>query len=208
MTVILPNSVFLHVPKAGGTWVREVLKNTNLVQGELISKSSDESTEGKMRSWHCVPQDKSVFNNKYIFCFVRHPLTWYQSHWAHRTRNGSWNKGNRLDAKCQDDEFNEFILKVIEEFPQGYLHWLYGFYTQHAHFVGKVENLQQDLIKALSLAEEEYRVDDIISVSSQNVMPVEYVREVKYIFENVLGILEIEQKAINKYGYNYRVPVL
>jgi hypothetical protein len=208
MTVILPNSVFLHVPKAGGTWVREVLKNAKLTQDELTSISSDESTEGKMRSWHCVPQDKSIFDGKYVFCFVRHPLTWYQSHWAFRKRNKNWNQGNRLDEKCQSKYFDKFISNVVKEFPEGYLHWLYGFYTQHADFIGKVENLQQDLMKALDMAGEEHRIDDLASVTPRNVTPVKYTREAKYTLENALRILELEQKAIEEYGYSYRVPVL
>jgi hypothetical protein len=214
MTVILPNSVFLHVPKAGGTWVRQALKNTELVRGELTSRHSEESTEGKKRSWHMVPRDKSILQGKYVFCFVRHPLTWYQSHWAFRTRRSNWNSGNILDKRCVLDcekermDFNDFIDNVIEEFPEGYLHWLYNFYAQHAVFVGKMENLQSDLVNALFMAGEDFDVGTIANTPRENVMPRKYHREVKYTTARAIKILELERKVIEKYGYNYQLPLL
>jgi hypothetical protein len=208
VTLILPNSVFLHVPKAGGTWVRAALKKTGLIQDELISKYSDESTEGKMRSWHCVPRDKSIFKDKYVFCFVRHPLTWYQSHWAYKVRNGNWNSGNKLDALCESHSFNDFIVNVAREFPNGYLHWLYKFYAQHASFVGKMENLESDLISALFMAGEDFKADDIINTPKRNVMPDKYKRRAKYETANAIRVMQIEQDAIREYGYDFRMPVL
>jgi hypothetical protein len=208
VTLLLPNSVFLHVPKAGGTWVRAALHNTGLVRDELVSKFPDESTEGKMRSWHCVPRDIDAFEDKMVFCFVRHPLTWYQSHWAFRQRKNNWNSGNKLDALCESSNFNDFINNVVENFPNGYLHWLYTFYTQHASFVGKMENLEQDLINALFLAGEDFKADDIINTPKKNVMPDEYIRRTRYSPDNFLKMINLEQQAIEEYGYSYGMPFL
>ena len=91
MTVLLPNSAFLHIPRTGGTWVREVLAGANLIKDEIVSQTPEESTEGSVRSWHNVPSSNADFlAREHVFCFVRHPLTWYQSYWAYKMYNRSW----------------------------------------------------------------------------------------------------------------------
>jgi hypothetical protein len=64
---------FVHLPKTGGFWVREVMR-TSLPQGREL---------GRYHS--CALADRRL-----SFTFVRHPVTWWQSFWAFRERTPSW----------------------------------------------------------------------------------------------------------------------
>lgn len=204
MTIILPNSTFLHIPRTGGTWVRRVLSENRLIESELRSETRQESSEYSVNSWHMVPENVSN-----AFCFVRHPATWYQSYWAYKQDTSSWSHTNPFDQQCADDYFLEFVKKALASYPVGYVTWLYEFYTENSGFVGRQENLRNDLIAALQWAGEDYALDGIESITPKNVSTAERRGLAKYDGETLEKVLKIESKIINKYGYSrYLPPVL
>ena len=78
MALILPKSVFVHIPKTGGTWVRRAIEAS---MG--IEKDSSEIEIYGIDHWgktaHARLQDlkrelKESLEDRYLFSFVRKPL--------------------------------------------------------------------------------------------------------------------------------------
>ena len=95
----------------------------------------------------------------YTFCFVRHPVRWYESWWRYlRGKNGipGWKPPSTeivfkrwsplsvpSQAFCSD--FNQFVGRMHAHFP-GYVTWLYGMYAvPEVNFVGRQERLAEGL---------------------------------------------------------------
>lgn len=212
MTVLLPKSAFLHIPKTGGTWVRNALKDAGLHKQTLLSQTPKESTENTPRSWHNVPLYSDDFlARKHVFCFVRHPLTWYQSYWAHKMHDDSWTNSkkhvNKLD-ECRANEFSVFMDNVIEEFPDGYVSWLFDFYTSHATFVGRIEQLRRDLVRALDETGETFSLDMMRDTPRAQVSSRAYKRKATYRKYQVAKIFTLDHAVIKKYGYDNTLPFL
>lgn len=163
MTVVLKKSIFIHISKTGGTWV---------------TKSLEQIGKKKGFNKHCTLQELIDFHpnlkGKSVFAFVRNPVTWYQSRWS-----CNWNRYFFLNPEkrpkllsgplmlyqhtriLNTEELNDFQVwssRVISDYPkfisEHYQHYL-GINYNNFDYVGKFENLQSDLVKALeSLGEE------------------------------------------------------
>ncbi len=111
MAVVLKcGAVFLHIPKTGGSWVTQVLKDQGLVRKNLGHIHGDYVrcvTYGgspRLASQAIYDWGKSLVPRKFkaakavqavkhariaaqqapfTFCFVRHPLDWYASFWRY-----------------------------------------------------------------------------------------------------------------------------
>jgi hypothetical protein len=98
---------------------------------------------------------------------VRHPLDWYESFYLYKAqpklnweRDGEvdnihrWHPNAILNGLGQTEsgetlEFNAFMTAVMDKFP-GYVSALYSHYTfRPVDFIGKQENLREDLITVL-----------------------------------------------------------
>ena len=108
MAIELPNSVFIHVPKTGGRWVKDML--LNYVEGaKPIGDAVYDS--------HNTPE----IYGKPCFAFLRHPMTWVHSLFHHRAkkkanRNGhqwNWQEQLRLEKECKAENYEDFLNNVI-----------------------------------------------------------------------------------------------
>lgn len=207
MAILLPNSAFIHVQKTGGTWVREVLRRTDLLVEELRSINKKTSTEFIKNSVHCVPTwDARFRERRLIFCFVRHPLTWYQSYWAFKDGQEKWNRRKPFDRKCRSASFTQFVEGVIKNYSsEGYLTGLYREYTEPCNFVGKFENLTEELVRALRTANEDFQEELIRATAPMNVAygRPEETESCVYPEELAKRIMDIERSAVMKYDYDY-----
>ena len=183
-------AVFLHIPKTGGSWVAHVLEDCGLIVraiagvhkhidlNRLIYYDKFYSEEGsiwsprkrKMNAW--ISQ---VVDPKFVFCFVRHPLSWYESWWkfmsqpsknwrefGSETDRAKWHPNSALNG-LGDADFNTFVRNVITKRP-GYVTELYGWYARpRVAFVGKQENLCEDLIRVLKQLDLDFSEDLIRS---------------------------------------------
>lgn len=197
MALLLKNeAVFLHIPKTGGTWVRRVLQELDLVKGPLGHGHSD----FERAFWHHVlHHDLKVI--RYIFrravrsprapaqmkpgcfkfCFVREPLKWYVSWWRFMQSLDwkqmgderdpyKWNPLAMLNGLGSPD-FNTFMYNLNKKRP-GFVTEMYGWYVRPGvDFVGKQESLEQDLLKVFSLMQLDIDVDKIMSVDKLNESP-------------------------------------
>ena len=193
MAVVLPKSVFFHVPKCGGDFIRTVIKESGVPHHEV----------GRKHSRLADLPDATYVRMKFVFCFVRHPLEWYRSFWAHRQKKG-WPADMPQDG-CRSDNFNEFVERRCEHHP-GFLGELYAAYTGWpiaVDFVGRHENLRNDLEKAVRLAHERIASQLVRSRPATNraaSLPG-FARRSRYSPSTRKLLLESEQVAISRYGY-------
>jgi hypothetical protein len=209
MTIILKggNVAFVHIPKTGGTWVREVLKKNNLVESEILKTDIYATTEGTPKTQHNVPLANATFMNcNYVFSFVRNPLTWYQSYWSFKA-DFRWYIGKRFDKNTAARIFPDFIEKIKKHYPRGYLATMFPFYTDICTHVGTQENLQDSLVFILN--DLGFDTDDLVFPERMKVSPEKSKKIATYKVGQVKDILRLEEKVIEKYGYesnpvNYR----
>mgnify|MGYP006429201531 CR=1 FL=1 len=182
MAIILKGgSIFLHIPKTGGVWTRDVLQKSDLVEGFIGPTHADVdrvfSPIAYTYSWKQLIKfltnklTRTVSGSKpFMFTFVRHPLTWYEScyrymsnleelsggrwknwqYWGDEKRVDLWHPWSTLNGLGSND-FNEFVRNINQKRP-GYVTELFGWYTTPVvDFIGKQENLCEDLIKVLKL---------------------------------------------------------
>lgn len=172
MAVCTDRSVFYHVPKTGGIWVKEAMRQAGLQYGQCKDKRV--SHPFGLKREHATPdvvrdEEKA---GRFSFCFVRHPVGWLQSFWAFRVKT-QW-----LDAKFPpdwywDDEFNTFVGNLVEAYPGGFVTELYQFYTgedgRKVDFIGRQESLEDDLVRALTLAGETFNEEHLRATRWRNI---------------------------------------
>jgi hypothetical protein len=193
MAVKLKNSIFIHVPKAGGTWVTRVLGVMGLI------------TERYPLSAHCSLRDvvsryKEDEGLK-SFCFVRHPLGWYQSFWAFRQSRG-WDPTNALDG-CRASTFEGFIENVLEQQP-GYLSGRLQELTQGVTYVGRFEAIRESLIEILSNLGESFSSAAVYDHPPVNVSQESTGSTGRYTPDLIRRLSESESWAFQTFGYATR----
>lgn len=207
MAVLLPNSVFIHIPKTAGQWVASALEHMGLATGHLgvVHASPDE-----------IRSEPAFQQRPVVFTMVRHPLLWYPSMWAHRMDENwspvddpDWFTPRWVDTwasfteSCRSDTFDDFVHKCTARFPSGYVSMLYDAYTRDCTFVGRQENLAQDLVKALELSGETFDPADVHKVPPRNVRGRTPARkkQSRYTPELIDCVMRAEAWAVEKFGY-------
>ena len=143
------DAVFLHIPKAGGTWVKAALAASGL-RCEPAGGAGD----------HQLPDAYRKAGKR--FAFVRHPLTWLESAWRglhgswpnrrdvpplHRER--TWSPIRNLTYLAGDADFNGFVETLLANQP-GFVTRMYEAYIgppgyPRVDWVGRKESLGADL---------------------------------------------------------------
>ena len=162
MAIRLRKTVFLHIPKTGGTWVSAVLRKLCIVH--------EETTRRPHMRWPEILADPkmSAWRGLKPFAFVRNPVSWYRSYWAYKNRMG-WEKGNWIDEACSADTFAMFVLKCITKHP-GLLGQMYERHTNGVETVGRFETLREDLLRILK-AERVGELPDIPPINASPSLP-------------------------------------
>ncbi len=189
--LILPNACFLHVPKTGGSWVKKAIAAAG-IQCRDYRPAGDPHIG--LQNCPCP--------EKFKFAFVRHPVDLYRSYWQFKMTNG-WDKKNPLDVACQTDDFQQFIRDVLDKFPGVYGKSLVGFVGEadnEIEFVGKYENLVDDLVFALKAAGEGFDEQSIrmlppCNVSDKVRFPAVYNDQLE------VGIKNAEADMMKRFNY-------
>ena len=172
MAVILKNGVlFLHIPKTGGTWVTKVLREAGLVRCSIGHRHANldqllapgfQGVGRKVEYLYKRGLFLKTHPRPFTFCFVRHPLDWYESFYLYKNQPSlnweqdgeehnvhRWHPNAVLNGLGEGKEFNEFMTAVMDRHP-GYVSALFSHYTfRPVDFVGKQENLREDLVTVL-----------------------------------------------------------
>ncbi len=224
--VLKDGSIFLHVPKTGGNWVTTVLdkcgliaesigehKHIDMTQVISIANNSEASMASRIKQRIGLSKEKP-----YMFCFVRDPITWYESwfeymsqptrnwcNWGDEKSMDSWHLNSILNG-LGDSDFNQFVRNVINKRP-GYVTELFGWYTTpQIDFIGKQENLVNDLISILNhlnldFDENMIRSTGKIGVSKKPVNKIEWNAE---LYQEVY---KLEYAGMIRYGYAEKPPI-
>lgn len=189
--LILKNSCFIHVPKTGGNWVRHALEAAQVdFEDYAINNNAH------------LGYRECPHPGRFKFAFVRHPLGLYRSFWQYKMTYG-WDEASALDRTCRADYFHEFIVNITTRYPGAYgamLDDLIGPEQAPIDFVGRYETLQEDLVRALTLAgesfdEERLRAVPAVNVSDKVRFPASYTPEL------IGRVAASEQGVFRRFGY-------
>ena len=154
-------SIFYHIPKTGGIFVKEAMRHSG-AEYRRAQRKYRKYHRYWLKREHAIPDDVKDFDKQglFSFAFVRKPFEWYRSFWAHRNRLGYVVVPKFPLDFIWNDSFENFITNVLKTYPSGFLTDIYKCYVgkdgKDLDFVGRQENLREDLIKALTLAGEEF----------------------------------------------------
>lgn len=221
MAVILKGgSLFLHLPKTGGSWVTRVLHDSGLVERELRKPHKHLDARRAVRAYRANSRARvGAFASRglfrpaepgvpFMFCFVRHPVRWYESWykyashpevaWKRFGRKG-WHPNAMLDG-LGDEDFSVFVRRVVERHP-GYVSRMYRWYDQPGvAFVGRQERLRDDLVEVLRLLSVEFDEAAIRASKPLHVSPPP-PRPIRWPPELLTEVQRLEQPAMARYGY-------
>ncbi len=217
-------AVFLHIPKTGGSWITKVLTEQKLVRANFGHKHATFDRvlfrENFEKSYKLIPSmlgrwfmknfGRDRRRNEYMFCFVRHPLKWLESFWRF-CKGLDWNAWGEVRSRTLwhpnailnglgHDEFSPFVGNVIRRRP-GYVSELFASYTQAGiDFIGRQENLVDDLICVLKHLNENFDEDFVRTYREVNAShtPKEAVHWTPEIRR---AALQTELPALLHYGY-------
>ena len=210
--------VFLHVPKTGGNWVTTVLKEAGLVQRDFgyhkhLDWHRTAECSGLQPFWKrflpsCFWSDMRA---AYTFCFVRHPLSWYESWWRYMSqpkvrwknfedeKNHRYWHPNAFLNGLGDTDFCSFVSNVQAKRP-GYVSEMFSWFAHPSiGMVGKQESLREDLVRALHMQNLNFDEQFFMDYPA---VGVSQVRD-ELVWEDSLReeVLRLEHAAIVRYGY-------
>ncbi len=221
MALLLNNgAIFLHVPKTGGNWVTTILRESNLVKSEISHKHADIDMVfpsvfiNRNVLLKYIMRKLRVFRRSrpFTFCFVRHPLSWYESwfkymsqpsrswkDWGDEFDKYNWHPNSILNG-LGDPDFNQFVRNVIQERP-GYVTELFGSYTKRKiDFIGRQENLVNDLIKVLRIMNVDFDEEFIRNHKKEGTSP-EPKERIVWADDLKSEVSKLEYAGIVRYGY-------
>jgi len=219
------NAVFLHVPKTGGTYVHEVLKGLDIVRGPLGNNHTDfdrtfwhaklhhnlKVTRYILREWLRSPKAQlRMTPGCFMFCFVREPLSWYESWWRFMMSINWRVLGNESDPHnwyptmmlngLGSPDFNTFVHNINRKRP-GFVTEMYSWYVRPGvTFVGKTESLQRDLLRAFSLMNLPVDRQFVLDFPRQNESPA-HIPMPEWDPELRRETLRLEYAGYVRYGY-------
>ena len=190
MALVLPHSIFFHVGRTAGHYVRKTIREMGIPTYDV----------GAFHDWPSNIQLNEEEQKKLFFCFVRHPLAWLKSFWCHEMQFG-WSTGE-YSNKTQSDSFAEFLTRAVEAFPNGPASEAFRPFLAQCQEVGRQENLSADLRRILERAGEKV-VPEVLEQAG--VTTVEIAREIldaatapKELLERVL---HAERELCKRFGY-------
>lgn len=217
-------TIFLHIPKTGGSWVEKSLVSLNLSRHFLGHKHADyeritypHNYREALRwmtytSIRKLRGDLTFPTTPRTFCFVRHPKGWYESWWKYNQRlnwpdwgeadnPNNWHPCAVLNGTGAAD-FNYFMENVLRQSP-GFVTELYLRYISTGKpLIGKQESLQADFFKILQefgheTGQMEHRVPNRINVSANpGGRPIEWDRDI------YTETMRLEHLILKRCGYD------
>lgn len=226
-------AVFLHIPKTGGDWVSTVLHELDLVEAHIeiplrgdkhitlddFGRLMQAIKSGHIQTPKITPEMAEKAETAFLFCFVRHPLKWFESWFSYMAmpeRNWrSWGqRENALGARhvhpCAPlnglgaPTFSAFMRNVLSKRP-GWVSELFSWYTGSGmRFVGRQERLAEDLITALQQAGCQSDADQVRARAPLNTSDRRALQWERDLIEETLAV---EGLALRRYGYGREITV-
>lgn len=157
MAVKTDKSIIYHIPKCGGIYAKEATRRSGVPYG----RCKESKSYHLLKREHATPFTvlDEYKEGMFSFCFVRHPVEWYKSYWCFRVASKTLDLRTNADWGF-DREYEQFVINMLNSYPTGYVTNLYQCYVgrgaDQIDFVGRQETLTDDLVKALTLAGEDF----------------------------------------------------
>ncbi len=148
MSIRLPNSCFIHIPRTGGFWLAEVAQRLGIRYQRLTGDVDSHFTYQQLPdNWRRLP----------AFGFVRHPLAWIGSRWSHLLEHNLLDDYrhygvHRLFDQLVKPTFSETLREVIDKSP-GLVGRTYSEMLTGANHLYRTEDLPESGFQALALLE-------------------------------------------------------
>jgi hypothetical protein len=204
MALLLPKSIFFHIPRTGGTWLTSLLKE-NMICSNISTK-------------HMPPHKvKKEIGNRFKFSFVRNPVHWYISRFTsethiHRILSGKigtltkYQPTFQLDALSMEESFCPWLERNLSERPgwlNWYYHWFLGEKYQNVDFIGKYENQMEDIKKIFQLSGDTY--PDIQAKSSSRPQRNILKSHCSYTVDLLKKVIEQERAVFQYFNYSTKL---
>lgn len=157
MALILQNCRLLHTPKTGGSWARVAVQRSGVIFAETESRH--------------VELQECPGRGLFTIAFVRHPWNWWKSYWIYKRTHG-WDLENQFDVQCMENDFERFLVKVLDNSPgrcSDVFRRFVGAVGHEISFIGAFENLADDLVKGLNCAGERFNEETLRATPTRNV---------------------------------------
>jgi hypothetical protein len=207
------NMLFLHIPKTGGMWVRRVFEVLEIPHWEIGDQHSHFPRQGEGSARLLSFYSEEYYKTKFIFTFVRHPLSWYQSRWAFRIKHGWRPMLHPLDYHCASNDFRMFMENVLKYRPTGWVTEEYNNYTNYQscpiNFIGKHETIVDDLIQAFRAAGvkvDENKIRKIPKVNDSDLDGKSSKYWAPYDIRLAERVVAADSFVVSKYYHNDPIP--
>ncbi len=190
MALVLPHSIFFHVGRTAGHFVRKTIREMEIPTYDV----------GSFHDWPSNIQLNETEQKKLFFCFVRHPLAWLKSFWCHEMQFG-WSECE-YSHKTQSDSFAEFLTKAVEAFPNGPAAEVFRPFLMQCQEVGRQENLTADLRRILERAGEKV-VPEVLEQAGVTTVEIDrQILDAATAPQDVLEkVLHAERELCERFGY-------
>jgi len=172
------DKAFLHIPKTGGMWVRDLLR-VNGIDYDLYAPAEFPETIDAVliqeNAKHHLAALPEGIEKKNVFCVLRDPYSWYESFWLFRNHSKKWkwcNKRRRLDRMLSVNariKFQIFISEMIVLYPRGFLTELYTMYANLSGTTARIKSAPK-VIQRLTGKKIE-KIPDPINVRQGSIEP-------------------------------------
>lgn len=166
MSILLKNSIFVHIPKTAGKWATNAIIN-NVKGAKFIGDPIYDA--------HKPPLDIKLPQ----FGFSRHPEAWISSLWIHRARKKknkfgkrfNWQNQYKLEKECKSYFYHLFYLKVCLN-KGSILDYYQNFFNPENDIIfGKQELLAYELVRMLEFYNEDFDSDAILNAKDKVINP-------------------------------------
>lgn len=191
MALELPNSIFFHMGRTAGHWVRFVVDQAGIPGKEI----------GGFHDWpSCINLDEKQ-NTKLKFCFIRHPLEWLRSYWMHEMQFG-WSI-NEYSENLVSDSFAEFLRNAIKHHPLGPVSIAYAPFLEQCDEIGRQEEISEALCRILAKAGEQFDPAVLMNTGHISVEIDPEIRRHALAPEGLLQeMLAVESTLCARWGYS------
>lgn len=206
MAMASDKSLFIHIPKTGGWFIRYAFRDSNIAVEEVGS-------EHAYFPYLMQNKNEQFFAERKIFAFIRHPISWYQSRWAFRLKTG-WCHTHPLDYNCASNDFKTFVSKCLEYEPTGWVTREYGIRIDTTpkpiDFVGRTEFIREDLLTFASMSGEPISQQTVQNLPRVNNADLDKKPSSHWaVYDESLfnRVMEVESGIIKRFYRDYDIDI-